>query len=167
VIGTGLYMEDVNVEIGLIAKQLNAISSAILLLISFLAFYIIRHTVLADRVRRIIWEERERLLQALEESNARFRSLVETTSDWIWEVNPDGAYIYSSPKVQDLLGFAPGGDPRQAPGGPDRDQGAGTHRAHLPAAAQVPQAVQRLREQLSGQGRPHGGDREERGAGVR
>ena len=61
VIGTGLYMEDVNVEIGLIAKQLNAISSAILLLISFLAFYIIRHTVLADRVRRIIWEERERL----------------------------------------------------------------------------------------------------------
>ena len=108
VIGTGLYMEDVNVEIGLIAKQLNAISSAILLLISFLAFYIIRHTVLADRVRRIIWEERERLLQALEESNARFRSLVETTSDWIWEVNPDGAYIYSSPKVQDLLGFAPG-----------------------------------------------------------
>ena len=108
VIGTGLYMEDVNIEIGLIAKQLNAISSAILLVISFLAFYIIRHTVLADRVRRIISEERERLLQALEESNARFRSLVETTSDWIWEVNPDGAYIYSSPKVQDLLGFAPG-----------------------------------------------------------
>ena len=33
---------------------------------------------------------------------------METTSDWIWEVNPDGAYIYSSPKVQDLLGFAPG-----------------------------------------------------------
>lgn len=108
VIGTGLYVDDVNVEIGLIAKQLNAISSAILLVISFLAIYIIRHTVLADRVRRIISEERERLLQALEESNARFRSLVETTSDWIWEVNPNGAYTYSSPKVQDLLGFAPG-----------------------------------------------------------
>ena len=108
VIGTGLYVEDVNVEIGLIAKQLNAISSVILLVISFLALYIIRHTVLADRVRRIIWEERERLLQALEESNARFRALVETASDWIWEVDQDGAYIYSSPKVQDLLGFAPG-----------------------------------------------------------
>jgi PAS domain S-box-containing protein/putative nucleotidyltransferase with HDIG domain len=108
VIGTGLYVDDVNVEIGLIAKQLNAISSAILLVISFLAIYIIRHTVLADRVRRIISEERERLLQALEESNARFRSLVETTSDWIWEVDPNGAYTYSSPKVQDLLGFAPG-----------------------------------------------------------
>ncbi len=107
IIGTGLYIDDVNVEIGLIAKQLNAIASAILLIISFLAFYIIRHTVLADRVRRIIWDERERLLRELEESHERFRSLVETTSDWIWEVNPEGSYIYSSPKVKDLLGYAP------------------------------------------------------------
>lgn len=107
VIGTGLYIEDVNVEIGLIAKQLNAVAFIILLFISFLAFYIIRHTVLADRVRRIIWEERERLLGALEESNERFRSLVETTSDWIWEINTEGVCTYSSPKVYDLLGFAP------------------------------------------------------------
>ena len=107
VIGTGLYIEDVNIEIGLIAKQLNAISFGILLIISFLAFYTIRHTVLADRVRRIIWDERERLLRALEESNERFRSLVETTSDWIWEINPEGVYTYCSPKVFDLLGYAP------------------------------------------------------------
>jgi PAS domain S-box-containing protein/putative nucleotidyltransferase with HDIG domain len=107
VIGTGLYIEDVTMEIGLIAKQLNAVASIILLFISFLAFYIIRHTVLADRVRRIIWEERERLMGALEESNERFRSLVETTSDWIWEINTEGVCTYSSPKVQDLLGFAP------------------------------------------------------------
>ena len=105
VIGTGLYIEDVNVEIGVMAKQLNAIASVILLINAFLAFYIIRHTVLADRVRRIIWEERERLLTALEESNARFRSLVETTSDWIWEIDQDGIYTYCSPKVKDLLGF--------------------------------------------------------------
>ncbi len=105
IIGTGLYTEDVNIEIGLIAKQLNAIASAILFLVSFLAFYMIRHTVLADRVRRIIWEERERLLVALEESNERFRSLVETTSDWIWEISPEGLFTYSSPKVRDLLGF--------------------------------------------------------------
>lgn len=65
VIGTGLYIDDVNVEIGQIAKQLNAIASVILLINAFRAFYIIRHTVLADRVRRIIWEERERLLTAL------------------------------------------------------------------------------------------------------
>ena len=107
IIGTGLYIEDVNVEIGLIAKQLNAIATVILLFVSFLAFYIIRHTVLADRVRRIISEERESLLRALEESNERFRSLVETTSDWIWEIDPQGIYTYCSPKVRDLLGFEP------------------------------------------------------------
>jgi PAS domain S-box-containing protein/putative nucleotidyltransferase with HDIG domain len=107
VIGTGLYIEDVNVEIGLIAKQLNAIATVILLFVSFLALYIIRHTVLADRVRRIISEERESLLRALEESNQRFRSLVETTSDWIWEISAEGLYTYCSPKVRDLLGFEP------------------------------------------------------------
>jgi PAS domain S-box-containing protein/putative nucleotidyltransferase with HDIG domain len=107
VIGTGLYVEDVNVEIGLIAKQLNAIATVILLFVSFLAFYIIRHTVLADRVRRIISEERESLLRALEESNERFRSLVETTSDWIWEIDAQGVYTYCSPTVRDLLGFQP------------------------------------------------------------
>lgn len=105
VIGTGLYIDDVNVEIGQIAKQLNAIATVILLINAFLAFYIIRHTVLADRVRRIIWEERERLLNALEQSNDRFRSLVETTSDWIWEIDQNGTYTYCSPKVRDLLGF--------------------------------------------------------------
>jgi PAS domain S-box-containing protein/putative nucleotidyltransferase with HDIG domain len=107
VIGTGLYIDDVNVEIGLIAKQLNAIATVILLFVSFLALYIIRHTVLADRVRRIISDERESLLRALEESNERFRSLVETTSDWIWEISPQGTYTYCSPKVRDLLGFEP------------------------------------------------------------
>jgi PAS domain S-box-containing protein/putative nucleotidyltransferase with HDIG domain len=107
VIGNGLYIEDVYVEIGLIAKQLNAIASVILLFVSFLAIYIIRHTVLADRVRRIISEEREGLLRALEESNQRFRSLVETTSDWIWEISVQGLYTYCSPKVRDLLGFHP------------------------------------------------------------
>lgn len=107
VIGTGMYIDDVNVEIGLIAKQLNAVATAILLLVSFLALYIIRHSILADRVRRIIWEERERLLVALEESGERFRALVETTSDWIWETNVEGEYTYCSPKVNDLLGFLP------------------------------------------------------------
>ena len=105
VIGTGIYIEDVNAEIGLIAKQLYGISTAILVIISFLAFYSIRHTILADRVRQVIWEEREHLLKDLEESNERFRSLVETTSDWIWEIDEKGIYTYSSPKVFELLGY--------------------------------------------------------------
>ncbi len=44
---------------------------------------------------------------ALRESNERFRSLVETTPDWIWEVNENGIYVYVSPKVIDVLGYKP------------------------------------------------------------
>ncbi len=44
---------------------------------------------------------------ALKESEERFRNLVETTSDWIWEVDTKGNYIYASPQIGDLLGYTP------------------------------------------------------------
>lgn len=43
----------------------------------------------------------------LRESEQRFRNLVETTSDWIWEVDENGLYTYASPQVKELLGHAP------------------------------------------------------------
>jgi two-component system, cell cycle sensor histidine kinase and response regulator CckA len=43
----------------------------------------------------------------LVKSEDKFRSLVETTSDWIWEVDKRGRYTYVSPKVKDLLGHDP------------------------------------------------------------
>jgi PAS domain S-box-containing protein len=45
--------------------------------------------------------------QALEENANHFRALIESTSDWIWEVDAEGTYLYSSPTVQDFLGFTP------------------------------------------------------------
>ncbi len=48
-----------------------------------------------------------RLRTAVRESQQRFQGLVETLSDWIWEVDQNGAYTYVSPKVQDLLGYEP------------------------------------------------------------
>ena len=39
------------------------------------------------------------------ESRQRFLSLVETTSDWIWEVDKRGVYIFSNQKVKDILGY--------------------------------------------------------------
>jgi len=49
---------------------------------------------------------RERTVQ-LSESEAKFRALVETSSDWIWELDAEGRYIFASPKVQDILGYTP------------------------------------------------------------
>lgn len=40
-------------------------------------------------------------------SEMRFRNLVETTSDWVWEIDEYGKYTYVSPRVRDLLGYDP------------------------------------------------------------
>jgi diguanylate cyclase (GGDEF)-like protein/PAS domain S-box-containing protein len=48
-----------------------------------------------------------RVQEALRQSEQRFRNLVETASDWVWEVDESGVYTYSNPKVRDLLGFQP------------------------------------------------------------
>lgn len=44
---------------------------------------------------------------ALQESREQFRNLVEQTSDWIWEINPEGRFTYVSPQVFDIIGYAP------------------------------------------------------------
>jgi PAS domain S-box-containing protein len=51
--------------------------------------------------------ERKQAEEAVRESRARFQGLVETLSDWIWEVDQNGTYTYVSPKVKDLLGYEP------------------------------------------------------------
>jgi PAS domain S-box-containing protein len=52
--------------------------------------------------------DRQRLEDRLVESENRFRSLVETTPDWVWQVDADGRYTYASPQVRDLLGLTAG-----------------------------------------------------------
>ena len=45
------------------------------------------------------------LMREVRQSEERFRSLVESTSDWIWEMDNQCRYTYCSPKVRDLLGY--------------------------------------------------------------
>ena len=51
--------------------------------------------------------ERRQADQALREARAKFQNLVETISDWVWEIGPNGSYTYVSPRVRDLLGYEP------------------------------------------------------------
>src|SRR5512135_287209 len=66
---------------------------------------------LAPAVQRALAGERSARARkaaekALQESEAKFRALVESTSDWIWELNEHAAYTYASPRVSDLLGYS-------------------------------------------------------------
>ncbi|NIT62883.1 MAG: PAS domain S-box protein [Gammaproteobacteria bacterium] len=51
--------------------------------------------------------QRRQAEEALRRSEERFRSLVETTSDWVWEVDQNAIYTYVSPRVRELLGYEP------------------------------------------------------------
>ena len=52
-------------------------------------------------------ESNRKQRSAVVKSEEKFRALVETTIDWVWEVNADLVYSYSSPRVEDLLGYTP------------------------------------------------------------
>ena len=51
--------------------------------------------------------QRKAAERALRDSEERFRSLTESTSDWVWETDRSGAYTYVSPRVRDILGYEP------------------------------------------------------------
>lgn len=51
--------------------------------------------------------ERQRVEAALQESEDKFRSLVEQTNDWIWEIDTEGRFTYVSPGVLNVTGYPP------------------------------------------------------------
>jgi diguanylate cyclase (GGDEF)-like protein/PAS domain S-box-containing protein len=51
--------------------------------------------------------ERKKLNDALRENEKRFKQVAESAGEWIWELDTDGLYTYSSPAVEKILGYKP------------------------------------------------------------
>jgi PAS domain S-box-containing protein len=51
--------------------------------------------------------ERQQMQRALSASEERFRAIVETTEDWIWEMNLSFRHVYSNGSVFKMLGHTP------------------------------------------------------------
>ncbi len=49
--------------------------------------------------------ERKFAERALKKSEERFRNLVESTRDWIWDIDRNGCFIYNSPSVSTVTGY--------------------------------------------------------------
>jgi PAS domain S-box-containing protein/diguanylate cyclase (GGDEF)-like protein len=60
---------------------------------------------LAPAILRALDESRARL--AGKQAEQRFRDLVQTSQDWIWELDVDYRYVFSSPGVREILGVEP------------------------------------------------------------
>jgi len=52
--------------------------------------------------------DRQESEQALRTSELKFRTFVETTRDWVWEVDEHAVYTYASPRIREILGYEPG-----------------------------------------------------------
>ncbi|MDA8129483.1 MAG: EAL domain-containing protein [Betaproteobacteria bacterium] len=75
---------------------------AVLAVVSTSALFAASYVLIRQAERRLLKSQTE-----LKESEARFRALVESSSDLIWEVDARTVYTYVSPKIRDLLGYAP------------------------------------------------------------
>lgn len=56
---------------------------------------------------QVLASERRTSSVILARSESRFRGIVESTNEWIWEVDADRRFVYSSPHSIPLLGYSP------------------------------------------------------------
>jgi PAS domain S-box-containing protein len=52
-------------------------------------------------------EEKRRAEDAHRKSEQKYRTLVETTSDFVWEMDRNALFTYASPQIVDILGYEP------------------------------------------------------------
>src|ERR1044072_7017931 len=50
--------------------------------------------------------DRKAAEEAVKDSEEKFRSIVETTNEWIWAIDVAGNYTYSNPAITHILGYS-------------------------------------------------------------
>jgi PAS domain S-box-containing protein len=50
--------------------------------------------------------ERKKLIETLEQEQVRFKTIAQSSGDWIWEINKKGLYTYSNSVVEKILGYS-------------------------------------------------------------
>ncbi len=98
IVGTGLYLEDVQAEITAITRKLVVICLGILIIIVVLSTYVIWQAIRYEN-------ERKRFDRVLKDSEKRFRTIIENSGDIIYRTDPNGFITYINPACERLLGY--------------------------------------------------------------
>ncbi len=99
VIGTGMYLEEVEQEINTIRRSMIYISAAVMLVVSGLLFFIIRRSIREQNVRFAAVTEQQK-------SEDRYRRLVDLMHEGIVVQNIDGRFTYVNRQFCNMLGYA-------------------------------------------------------------
>ncbi len=100
VIGTGVYVEDIQREIRVVLHNFIKIFTGILAIVVILSAHISRQTFRIEKKRKISED-------SLRKSEERYRLLADNATDNIWVVQlSDLTYSYMSPSVEQVLGYS-------------------------------------------------------------
>ncbi len=97
VVGTGIYLDEVEAAIGAVRRNLIYASVAIAVLVALLLFYSSRQSLAIERKRALAE-------QALKESHEKYRALVEAATEGLLIVI-GGRTTYSNKPLADALGY--------------------------------------------------------------
>lgn len=89
IIGTGVYLDDVQMEVQLIKQEILYIAALVTLGALLLAGVVVFQARRAARERERIWNEREDLVGELEQQRERYRSLVDHLETGVLRVDPE------------------------------------------------------------------------------
>lgn len=97
IIGTGIYIEDVNAEIALITRNIIKIALVILFIMSSLLVFIIYNNYRSEKQRGLAE-------LSLRESEKKYRTLVESSSEGML-MAVEGSFIYSNRTIANFLEY--------------------------------------------------------------
>ncbi len=108
VIGTGIYVEDIQQEIAAITRRFVNIFGGILVVVVVLSLYIARQVFQVEHKKNLAEQAREIEALRVKKSEARYRLLAENATDAIWVLRlSDFVFTYVSPAMETLLGYPP------------------------------------------------------------
>ena len=100
IIGSGLYYDDVEVEIVKLTRTLTLVGFGVFILVTILSGYNAWRGILATR-------EKQRMLASLKSSEAKFRGISSSAHDGIIMITPEGTVSYWNSAAEKIFGYHP------------------------------------------------------------